>query len=230
MSSCSHNISFQGVSQDNTRLIEHGNALLHWAVVFSGAKTKGRYSNPPPMKEGTSTVWDTIATRRSVRIFSDDPVDDSVLKKCLEAARLAPSWANKQCWHFMVVNDKQAVDDLGIVPAHIKNTPAVVVACGDPDKSGKWEGKDYYLVDVAIATEHLILQAWEEGLGTCWVGALKEDRIRKAFGIPENIKVVALIPLGYPADKQTVRTTIARKFMKSDSRKPLEDIVHYNKW
>lgn len=111
-------------------------------------------------------VFDAIASRKSVRGFEDSSVEDEKLKICLEAARLAPSWANKQCWHFVVVQGKQAVDDLGLVPAHIKNTPVLIVACGDPDKSGSIDGKQYYMVDVAIAVEHLVLAAWEQGLGT----------------------------------------------------------------
>jgi nitroreductase len=185
---------------------------------------------PCSMTQERASVWDTITTRRSVRNFSDDPVDEIVLRKCLDAARVAPSWANKQCWHFIVVNGREAVDELGIIPAHIKNAPAVIVACGDPEKSGKWEGKDYYLVDVAIATEHLVLQAWELGLGTCWVGAFKEDKIRKLFDIPESIRVVAIIPIGYPANKETIDARVKKEAKKSDQRKDREEIVHYNKW
>jgi nitroreductase len=182
------------------------------------------------MKYDKASVWDTIETRRSVRNFSNEPVEEDVLKRCLEAARMAPSWANDQCWHFIVVNGMQAVDDLAIVPAHIKNAPALIVACGDPEKSGKWEGKDYYLVDVAIAVEHLILEAWELGLGSCWVGALKEEGVRKIFGIPHNIRVVAIIPLGYPANKDTVRAKVARKDVKSEDRKAPAEMIHYGKW
>ena len=175
-------------------------------------------------------VFDTITTRKSVRSFDGNPVEDRKLELCLEAARRAPSWANRQCWHFVVVNGRQAVDDLGIVPASIKNPPAVVVACGDPDKSGDWEGKQYYLVDVAIATEHLVLEAWEQGLGTVWVGAFKEDKVRKALGIPDKIRVVAIIPVGYPAEKEGVRHKLAKTTLKSADRKDLKDFVHYGKW
>jgi nitroreductase len=181
-------------------------------------------------KEAVNPVFDLIASRRSVRTFDDKPVEDDKLELCLEAARRAPSWANRQCWHFVVVKGKDAVAELGIVPASIKNPPAVVVACGDPGKSGDWEGKQYYLVDVAIATEHLVLEAWEQDLGTVWVGAFKEDKVRKALGIPENIRVVAIIPIGYPADKEGVRQKLARAAIRSSDRKKLTDFVHYGRW
>jgi len=143
---------------------------------------------------------------------------------------LAPSWANKQCWQFVVVNGRQAVDDLGIMPVNIKNAPALIVACGDPDKSGSIDGKPYYMVDVAIAVEHIVLEAMEQGLGTVWVGGFKEEKIRKALGIPGNIKVVALIPVGYPADKESIANRLLKKMVGSANRKDLKEIVHYGKW
>ena len=181
-------------------------------------------------EERGSTVWDTIASRRSVRTFEDRPVEEQKLTRCLEAARLAPSWANKQCWQFVVVNGRQAVDDLGIMPVNIKNAPALIVACGNPDKSGSIDGKPYYMVDVAIAVEHIVLEAMEQGLGTVWVGGFKEEKIRKALGIPGNIKVVALIPVGYPADKESIANRLLKKMVGSANRKDLKDIVHYGKW
>lgn len=181
-------------------------------------------------EERGSTVWDTIASRRSVRTFEDRPVEEQKLTRCLEAARLAPSWANKQCWQFVVVNGRQAVDDLGITPVNIKNAPAMVVACGDPDKSGSIDGKPYYMVDVAIAVEHIVLEAMEQGLGTVWVGGFKEEKVRKALGIPSNIKVVALIPIGYPAEKETIGNRLLKKMVGSANRKDLKEIVHYGKW
>ena len=182
------------------------------------------------MTENSTPVWDTIAERRSVRTFEDRPVEKDKLVKCLEAARRAPSWANKQCWHFIVVNGKKQVEDLGITQVHFKNVPALIVACGDPEMSGNVDGKPYYLVDVAIAVEHIVLEAWEQGLGTCWVGFVKEDRIRKLFGIPSNIRVVALLPIGYPAEKEGIRGKVARTFIRSANRKEQDEIVHWGKW
>lgn len=182
------------------------------------------------MPEDRASVFEVIQTRKSVRAFDGAPVEDEKLDKCLEAARLAPSWANKQCWHFVVVKGRQAVDDLGVVSANIKNAPVLVVACADPEKSGNIDGKPYYMVDVAIAVEHMVLEAWELGLGTVWVGAFKEDKVRKALSIPDNIKVVALVPMGYPADKEGVRAKLLKKLVGSANRKELKDIVHWGKW
>jgi nitroreductase len=176
------------------------------------------------------SVWDAIVSRKSVRSFSDTPVEREKLDKCLEAARLAPSWANKQCWHFVVVDGKDKVDGLGLVPAYIKNAPVLIVACGDPDKSGNHEGKPYYLVDVSIAVEHIVLQARELGLGTVWVGAFKEERVRKALGIPQNIKIVALLPVGYPAEKEGFTAKLVKKIAGSANRKDAEEIVHWGRW
>ena len=177
-----------------------------------------------------TTVWDAIATRKSVRNFEDTPVEEEKLTRCLEAARLAPSWANKQCWSFVVVQGRQNVENLGIVPINIKNAPALIVACGDPEKSGNMDGKPYFMVDVAIAVEHIILEAWEQGLGTVWVGGFRESKVRTALGIPENIKVVALVPIGYPAGRDTTGMVLDKKIMGFGNRKELKDIVHYGKW
>lgn len=175
-------------------------------------------------------VFDAIASRRSIRSFEDRPVEKEKLDICLDAARRAPSWANRQCWQFVLVEGRIQVDGLGIVPKHMKNVPALVVACAEPDKSGNLDGKPYYMVDVAIAVEHLVLAAWEQGLGTCWVGAFKEDKVRSALGIPEDVRVVALIPIGYPADKEGIRARLLKKMVGSANRKDLKEIVHYGKW
>jgi nitroreductase len=182
------------------------------------------------MAEVADSVLSAIAARKSVRTFDGRPIEKEVLERCLEAARLAPSWANKQCWQFVLVTGKEEIDRLGIVPAQIKGASALLVACGNPRRSGDREGKQYYLVDVAIATEHFVLAAWEQGLGTCWVGAFKEDKVRKALGIPADIRVVALIPTGYPADKEGLIGKLARRMAGSANRRPLEEIVHREKW
>src|SRR5512137_1273528 len=111
---------------------------------------------------------EVIAARKSVRKYSDKPIDNESIMKCFEAARIAPSWANKQCWHFIVIRDREKIEKLSsTINFWMKDAPAVIVACGDPAKSGFKNGQHYYLVDVAIALEHFVLAATNEGLGTC---------------------------------------------------------------
>jgi nitroreductase len=163
--------------------------------------------------------------RRSIRKYGDRPVEDEKLEAVLEAARLAPSWANMQCWTYIVVKDqavKEAVADaLGENPIRraVVAAPIIIVACADPEKSGTVKDQKYYMLDIGISFQQLMLEAWNQGLGTCWVGWLSEDKLRPILGVPDDIRIVALTPLGYPA-----------VYPDSPGRKPLEDIVFYNKW
>ncbi len=179
------------------------------------------------MADECTLVHDTITSRRSIRKFRDTPVEDEKMTACLEAARAAPSWANSQPWHFIVVNGRLNVDGLGVLPGDMKDVPACILACGDPGESGNVDGKAYYLVDVAIATEHLVLEAMEQGLGTIWIAGFKENAVKKQLGIPDNIKVVAAIPIGYPTESATM---MAKKTTQNINRKPLDKFVHYDRW
>jgi nitroreductase len=151
--------------------------------------------------------------------------------KCLEAARAAPSWANKQCWHFIVVTDRDKIEKLSsMINFWIKEAPAVVVACGDPSRSGFKNDQHYYLVDVAIALEHFVLAATNEGLGTCWMGGFDEEVVKAQLGIPGEIKVVALTPVGYPSEDDGLASKAIKTIVGSKKRKPIEEIVHSEKW
>lgn len=171
-------------------------------------------------------LYNVIHNRRSIRKYKPDPVPEETLIKLLEAARAAPSWANKQCWRFLVVKDARRKKELAASlpegnPAAkaVETAPAVVVACADPSASGSIEGKDYYLLDVGIAMQQLVLAAFAEGLGTCWVAWLDENAIRKACDVPEDFRVVALTPLGIP-DKEA----------RAIPRKNLSEIAFEEKW
>lgn len=143
---------------------------------------------------------DLVRQRRSIRKYKPDPVDEDDLKYVLEAARLAPSWDNRQCWNFIIVKGQRLREELASAARRkwVADAPVVLVACADPSRSAKKDGKEYYLVDMGVCVEHLILAATERGLGTCWVGDFKEKQVKKALDIPKNIKVAALIPLGKP--------------------------------
>ncbi len=112
----------------------------------------------------------------------------------------------------------------------LKKAPVLVVACGEPAKSGNRGGVPYYAVDVAIAMDHLILGATELGLGTCWIGVFDESKLMDTLEVPKNMKIVGLTPLGYPADNLSVRERLTKAAISGKRRKPLGEIIHYEKW
>lgn len=176
---------------------------------------------------------DVIATRRSVRRYSDRDVEEEKVLRTLEAARIAPSWANKQCWDFIVIRKKETREAVAKgVPFNswLKTAPVIIVGCGNPKKSGTRNGMDYYLVDMGIAMEHLILAAKDEGLSTCWIGGFDEEAIRETLSIPPDMKIVALTPIGYPAEESTFGSKLVKRFIGSGKRRTLEEITHREKW
>ncbi len=177
--------------------------------------------------------YDVVKIRKSVRKYTSQKVPADVLDRILEAARRAPSWANKQCWRYVVVDDPAILPRIVTGLARSFNAPMFIVACADPEQSGHKNGMDYYLVDVAISLEHLVLAAAAEGLGTCWLGGMVDEaEVKKELRIPENIKVVAVTPLGYPEEGALKGLVggVMRKMIGADSRKPLDDIVYKNKF
>jgi len=165
-------------------------------------------------------LMEAIRKRRSIRKYRPDPVPQEDIEYVLEAARLAPSWANSQCWHLVVVTDpqvKEAVAKAG--NPWTAQAPALIVACADATKPGTKGDQQYYMLDIGIAVEHLILAATDRGLGTCWIGAFKEEVAREALGVPDSIRVVAFTPLGYPAEPPGPQR-----------RKSLNQIVSYNRY
>jgi len=173
---------------------------------------------------------DIIKARRSVRKYQDKPVEEEKIVKCLEASRLAPSWKNGQCWRFVVVKDKGIIDKLATgINTWAKAAPVMIVACGDPRLSGDSNGQLYYLVDVAIAMEHLVLEATNLGLGTCWLGIFDEAEVKGLLKIPEEIRVVALTPLGYPLISESL-VGDTKPVVRVKKRKNLEEIAFEGEW
>lgn len=169
-------------------------------------------------------LMDAIKTRRSVRKYRPSPVPESLLKEVLNAARYAPSADNAQPWKIIVVMDEQTKAKLAAAAngqKFIAQAPLVLVACGLPDEAFPTVGgyMNSHVIDVSIALDHLTLAAHAGGLGTCWIAWFKEDKVREILGIPEDVRVVALTPLGYP-DESPERTP----------RKPLEDLVVYERY
>lgn len=162
-----------------------------------------------------------IEERRSIRSYRRDPVCGAEIKAVMEAARLAPSWRNGQCWRFILVRDPETLEQ---VAGDNFGAPCCIVACGLPEESGRNNGQDYYLVDTAIAMEHLVLAAADLGLGTCWVAGrrLNEERIRHLLDIPESVRVVAMTPLGYPDGDLPPAPR--------EHRRPMEEILFSESW
>ncbi len=167
-------------------------------------------------------VFTAISQRSSVRAYKATDVEEDKLKKILEAGKLSPSASNRQEWKFIVVRDKETKKKLAKAAfgqTFIGEAPVVIVACGTESKTIMACGQPAYTVDVSIACAFMILQAYELGLGTCWIGAFKEDEVKKILKIPEEVRVVAMTPLGYPDQPPSQK-----------SRKDLDQIVCYGKY
>ena len=173
------------------------------------------------------TVLDVIGERGSIRKYKDKPLPQSDLMKILEAARLAQSAANRQPWQFIVVTDKATKQRLMAEAhradrppvAHIGSAAAVIVCLGSPKECrpvGPFEG---FTIDLAIAIENMALASWDLGIGSCWIGAFDEDKVKSIMSVPEDLRVVSLLTLGYPDEEP-----------RPKARKAMEEIVHYEKY
>ena len=163
------------------------------------------------------SVIDVILNRRSIRKYDDKDIPQDILSKILEAGRQSPSAANRQPYHFIVVTDSEIKKDIsGIVSRFIKKAPVVIVGCANPNAllTGKWA-----VVDTTIALENMVLAASNLGIGSCWIGAFKEKKVKDKLQIPEKWKVVALISLGYPGENPGKR-----------KKKEISELFSYNKF
>ena len=164
-----------------------------------------------------------IEKRYSVRAYKPDPVEDEKLERVLEAARLAPTAANLQPFQLIVIHTAGREAELMRIYGRnwFVEAPLVICACGIPSRG--WvrqsDGKSYTDVDVSIVMDHLVLAAADLGLGTCWIGAFDPDAAREVLGLPDGVEPIAFTPLGYPADRP-----------RPKKRKPLSDLVRYERW
>lgn len=180
---------------------------------------------------------EAIKTRRSIRKYLDTPVEPEKLQAIFEAVQQAPSWSNMQCWHLVAVTDKavrQKISDLSFVesffstygyksnPAQkaLAQAPVVLVACADPARSGLLHDQQYYMTDMGIATQNLMLAAHDLGLATVFVGVFHEEQLKALLGIPAEIKIIGMFPLGYSAAEAK----------GGPSRRALNEIVHHGHW
>ncbi len=171
-------------------------------------------------------LFQVIRDRRSIRKYKDTPVEWAKIEQVLDAARLAPSWKNMQCWRFLVLTGMKkreallaAFPDDNPGKRAIASAPVVIVVCADPAESGVENGIDYFVADSAIAFEHLCLAAHALELGSCWMGLYDEAVVSQALGIPEGLRVVGITPLGYPDQEPKARP-----------RKELAEIAYFNEW
>lgn len=171
-------------------------------------------------------IFQVISDRRSIRKYKDIPVEQEKIERILNAARLAPSWKNTQCWRFLVLTKPEqrekvltAFPDDNPGKKAIAMAPVVIVVCGNPAESDVENGINYFVADVAIAFEHLCLSAHALGLGTCWMGWFDEARVKVSLGIPDAIRIVGMTPLGYPDQEPKARP-----------RKELSEIVFFDEW
>lgn len=168
-------------------------------------------------------VLEAIKGRRSVRAFKSEDVPAEIVEKLIDAARWAPSAGNVQPWEFIIVRKpeiKRRLVEAALGQMFIEEAPVVIVVCANEDRSTQGysvRGKTLYCIqDTAAAIQNIHLTAYSLGLGTCWVGAFKEEEARETLKVPHGIRPVAIIPVGYPAESPPPR-----------SRRLISQIVHY---
>ncbi len=175
-----------------------------------------------------------IRHRKSVRKFQETPVEEEKLMEILEAARLAPSGNNKQPWYFIVVKNENVKQDVAIATNNqmwIASAPVVIVAIADicarsENYTGMYVDEETsgfdlkrVLRDTTIAITQILLEVDNQGLGACWCGAFTQKTIRPVLNIPDDKFVLAVIPVGYPAEEP-----------KAKPRKDLNSILRYETW
>jgi nitroreductase len=173
-----------------------------------------------------------IISRQSDRKYSDKPVEKEKLDRIVEAGRMAPSACNAQPWKFIVVNDQELVLKIAEAASakligmnsFVAQAPVILVIVREkPNLSSKVgatiKNKDYSLIDIGIATENVCLQAKAEGIGSCIIGWFDESELRKILSVPKSKRVELIITLGYSLSEQ-----------REKKRKPLEEIVSYNRY
>src|SRR3989337_4154011 len=162
-------------------------------------------------------TFECIRKRRDIRSYLKKDVQDDVIRKITEAGRLAPSAMNLQPWHFIVIKNKDMLKELGkfcISGRFIVDASFAVVVITEP--SNKW-----HEIDGARAVQNMSLAAWDEGVGTCWIGAIDRAQVKERLDIPTNLHVLTILPFGCPEE-----FTVKRKKV----RKLPEEVFHWGKF
>ncbi len=175
-----------------------------------------------PKSGGDMEYSELIKKRYSVRAYNPEMIDEEKLNKVLQAANLAPSAANRQPFQIIIIKTRGREDELKKIYQKdwFVQAPLVIGICAIPSQGwSRRDGKNYAEVDATIAMDHLILEAANQGLGTCWIAAFNPQAARQILGLPDEVEPVAFTPLGYPADEPQEKI-----------RKRLSDLVRYEKW
>ena len=157
-----------------------------------------------------------IRTRREIRDYLDKPIPQECIDQILEAGRLAPSSKNSQPWHFIVIRDRgtlSKISDLTPTGKHIAKAPVAIAIVMEDAKLPE--------VDGARAGQNMVLAAWSLGVGSCWVTNFYDDGVKELLGVPQRMKLVTVLPFGYPTEPKTTRRKI---------RRPIGEVVHYEKF
>jgi len=169
---------------------------------------------------------EAILNRRSIRSYKKQGLPQGTVEKLLEAARQAPSAGNVQPWEFVVLTTQKAKTDIthaAFGQKALQDASAVLVVCADEKRAEEAyssRGKTLYCIqDTAAAIQNILFTACSMGLGTCWMGAFKEEEVKKVINAPPHIRPVALIPVGYPNEAPNARP-----------RRPLSEIMHKEKF
>jgi nitroreductase len=167
-------------------------------------------------------VFTAIVERKSVRKYKDKAIDEAALARVLEAGRIAPSAGNRQDWKFVVVRDQETRLKLAVAAKgqmFLGQAPVVIVGCAVEPTYVMMCGQPAGIIDVSIAFSFMMLEATELGLGTCWIGAFDEGAVKNILGVPDQVRVVAMTPLGYPDEVPEGRP-----------RKSMEDVVCFDRY
>jgi nitroreductase len=177
-------------------------------------------------------ILDVLQLRHSCRKYTDREIESEILDSIIEAGRIAPSAQNRQPWRYIVVKDREIIRQIafhsfvGMTNFFIQDAPIVIIACGDTKSALRFNGQDYYLVDVATSFTQMMLTGWHYGIGSCWIGAFDEGNLKKLLDIPAHYRVVAMSPFGYPAEPG-IHAKVVSFFARSSKRKDVTDIVKF---
>jgi len=168
-------------------------------------------------------VLEAIKGRRSIRAFKNTEIPEETIMKLIDSARWAPSAGNIQPWEFVIVRkpeNKKKLAEAALNQSFIEEAPVVIAVCADEASSSRsygLRGKTLYcLQDTAAAIQNIHLAAYSLGLGTCWIGAFREEKAREALNVPSALRPIAIIPIGYPAESPQPR-----------NRRSVDQITHY---